>query len=151
MAALFQSLPLGPCCLLLSVDLTCVSFVRRFRAHLDKPGFRTSLVAQVVKCLSTMRETWVRSLGWEDSPGEGNGNPLQYYCQENPMDRGPWYATVHGVAKSRTRLNDFTYIYPLPFKSPSHAPILPLQVVTEHQAELPVLYSTFPLAVCFTR
>ena len=36
------------------------------------------------------------------SPGEGNGNPLQDYCLENPMDRGAWQATVHGVAKSRT-------------------------------------------------
>ena len=45
---------------------------------------------------------WVQSLGWEDSPGEGNGNPLQYSCQENPMDRGAWWATVHGVAKSQT-------------------------------------------------
>ena len=35
------------------------------------------------------------------SPGEGNGNPLQYSCLENPMDRGAWWATVHGVAKSR--------------------------------------------------
>ena len=35
------------------------------------------------------------------SPGEGNGNPLQYYCLENLMDRGAWYATVHGVTKSR--------------------------------------------------
>ena len=34
------------------------------------------------------------------SPGEGNGNPLQYSCLENPMDRGAWWATVHGVAKS---------------------------------------------------
>ena len=49
-----------------------------------------SLVAQTVKRLSTMRETWVQSLGREDSPGEGNGNPLQYYCLENPMDRGAW-------------------------------------------------------------
>ena len=40
--------------------------------------------------------------------GEGNGNPLQYSCLENPMDGGPWWATVHGVAKSRTRLSDFT-------------------------------------------
>ena len=40
------------------------------------------------------------------SPGEGNGNPLQYSCLENPMDRGSWRATVHGVAKSRTRLSD---------------------------------------------
>ena len=40
------------------------------------------------------------------SLGEGNGNPLQYSCLENPMDRGAWAATVHGVAKSRTRLSD---------------------------------------------
>ena len=43
------------------------------------------------------------------SPGEGNGNPLQYSCLENPMDRGAWQAAVHGVAKSRTRLSDFTH------------------------------------------
>ena len=43
------------------------------------------------------------------SPGEGNDNPLQYYCLENPMDRGAWWATVHGVTKSRTRLSDFTF------------------------------------------
>ena len=40
------------------------------------------------------------------SPGEGNGNPLQYSCLENPMKGGAWWATVHGVAKSRTRLSD---------------------------------------------
>ena len=42
------------------------------------------------------------------SPGEGNGNPLQYSCLENPTDGGAWWATAHGVAKSRTRLSDFT-------------------------------------------
>ena len=42
------------------------------------------------------------------SPGEGNGNPLQYSCLENPMDGGAWWTTVHGVAKSQTRLSDFT-------------------------------------------
>ena len=36
--------------------------------------------------------------GWGRSPGEGNGNPFQYSCLENPMDRGAWWATVHGVA-----------------------------------------------------
>ena len=41
--------------------------------------------------------------------GEGNGNPLQYSCLENPMDRGAWRATVHRVAKSRTWLNNFTH------------------------------------------
>ena len=40
------------------------------------------------------------------SPGEGNGNPLQYSCLENPMDIGAWWATVHGVTKSQTRLSD---------------------------------------------
>ena len=44
-------------------------------------------------------------------PGEGNGNPLQHSCLENPMDRGAWQATVHGVTKSRTRLNDFTFTF----------------------------------------
>ena len=38
--------------------------------------------------------------GWGKSPGEGNGNPLQYSCLVNPMDRGAWWATVHGVAES---------------------------------------------------
>ena len=41
---------------------------------------------------------------WEDSPGEGNGNPLQYSCLENPKDRGAWRTTVHEVTKSQTRL-----------------------------------------------
>ena len=43
--------------------------------------------------------------------GEGNGNPLQYSCLENPMDGGAWWAAVHGVAKGRTRLSDFTFIF----------------------------------------
>ena len=45
------------------------------------------------------------------SPGEGNGTPLQYSCLENPMDGGIWWAAVHGVAKSRTRLRDFTFTF----------------------------------------
>ena len=40
------------------------------------------------------------------SPERGHGNPLQYSCLENPMDRGAWRATVHGVAESRTQLSD---------------------------------------------
>ena len=47
------------------------------------------------------------------SPGEGNGNPLQYSCLENLLDRGAWWATVHGVTKCRTRLSDFTFIFML--------------------------------------
>ena len=82
-----------------------------------------------------MQETWVRSLGWDDPLekgkathssiltwqipglqrirhnfhfGKGNGNPLQYSCLENPMDGGAWWATDHGVPKSRKRLSDLT-------------------------------------------
>ena len=43
------------------------------------------------------------------SPGEGKGNQVHYSCPENPMDRGAWWATVHGVAKSQTLLSDFTF------------------------------------------
>ena len=43
--------------------------------------------------------------------GEDNGNPLQYSCMENPMDGGAWWAAVHGVAKSQTRLTDFTFTF----------------------------------------
>ena len=45
------------------------------------------------------------------SPGEGNGNPLQDSCLENPMDGGAWWATVHGITKSRTKLSDFTSLH----------------------------------------
>ena len=45
------------------------------------------------------------------SPREGNGNPLQYFCLENPMDRGARWATVYGVAKSRTQLSTHMHIW----------------------------------------
>ena len=54
------------------------------------------------QCRRRRSDPWRRSLG--RSPGEGHGNPLQYSCLENPMDRGAWWATVHGVTKSQTRL-----------------------------------------------
>ena len=44
--------------------------------------------------------------GLGKSPGERNGNPLQYSCLENPMDRGAWRATLHGITKSRTQLSN---------------------------------------------
>ena len=47
----------------------------------------------------------------EAGVGEGNGNPLRYSCLENPMDRGAWWAAVHGVTKSRTRLSDFPFTF----------------------------------------
>ena len=51
------------------------------------------------------------------SPGEGNGNPLQYSCLENPMDIGAWWATVHGVSKSQTQLNNRAYKETVQFSS----------------------------------
>ena len=58
-----------------------------------------SLVAQLVNNSPAMQETWVQSLGWEDSLERGMATPLQYSCLENSMDRGTLWATVHGVAK----------------------------------------------------
>ena len=63
-----------------------------------------SLLAQTVKNLPAIRETQVGSLDWEDSAGEGNGNPLQSSCLDNPMDGGACWAAVYGVAQSRTRV-----------------------------------------------
>ena len=65
-----------------------------------------SLVAQTVKNLTAMLETRVRSVGQKDSPGEGSIYPFKYCCLGKPRNRGAWWATVHGVAKSWTRLND---------------------------------------------
>ena len=58
-------------------------------------------------------------LGLGRYPREGNGNPLQYSCLENPMDREAWWATVHGVTKSQTRLSDVTYLLTLYFRKPT--------------------------------
>ena len=51
-----------------------------------------------------LKKPWVQTLGQEDSPGGGQGNPLQYSCLENPMDRGAWQTIVHWITKSRARL-----------------------------------------------
>ena len=64
----------------------------------ELPIIITSLVTQMVKYLPTLQETGSIP-GSGRSPGDGNGNPLQYSCLENPMDRGTWKATVHGVAR----------------------------------------------------
>ena len=66
----------------------------------------TELVAQTVKKPPAVQETWVWFLGREDFPGEGHDYPLQYTCLDNPMDRGVWQATIHGVSKSRTQLSN---------------------------------------------
>ena len=64
--------------------------------------------ARKAVCCRCVPEKLILSFSCPALLGEGNGNPLQYSCLENPMDKGAWRATVHGVAKSRTRLSDFT-------------------------------------------
>ena len=61
---------------------------------------RTSKVAQLVKNLPAIQETWVRSLGWEDPLEEGMATLSSIPAWRIPMDRGAWWATVHGVANS---------------------------------------------------
>ena len=61
-----------------------------------------SLVVQAVKNLPAMQETWVRSLGWEDPLEEGMATHSGILAWRIPMDRGIWWATVHGVAKKWT-------------------------------------------------
>ena len=65
-----------------------------------------SLVAQSVKNPPAMRETWLRSLGWEDPLEEGMATRSSILTWRIPMDRGAWRTTVHGVAKSQTPLSD---------------------------------------------
>ena len=60
----------------------------------------------MVKNLPAVQENPGSNPGSGRSPGEGNGYPLQYSCLENPMDRGAWWAIVHGAAESQTQLSD---------------------------------------------
>ena len=71
----------------------------------------SSLLAQTVKVSAYNLGDPGLIVGSGRSPGEGNGNPLQYSCLENPMDGRALQVTVHGVAKSQTRLSDFTFTF----------------------------------------
>ena len=78
-------------------------------------------------------QSWLkqRQLCWTVVVGEGNGTPLQYSCLENPMDGGAWKAEVHGVARSRTRLSDFTFTFrfhALEKEMATHCSILALDI-----------------------
>ena len=74
-----------------------------------RDGRGASLVAQRLKRLPAMQETQVRSLGWEDPLEKEMATHSSILGLENSMDREAWWARVHGVAKSRTRLSNFTY------------------------------------------
>ena len=74
-------------------------------------GLSVSLTVGYLKTLSQV--IWIHSQIWGllCMSGEGNGTPLQYSCLENPMDGGAWWVAVHGIAKSQTRLSDFTFTH----------------------------------------
>ena len=67
---------------------------------------RSCLVAQSVKNLPAMQETWIQSLSWDDPLEKGMANPLHYSCLENSMDRGAWWVIAYGMAKNRTQLRN---------------------------------------------
>ena len=85
------------------INIVEKSFMFLLAMHISSLGF---LGGSVLKNLpASVRDTSsIPDLG--RSPGEGNGNPFQYSCLENPMDRGAWRATVHRVPKSQTRLSN---------------------------------------------
>ena len=94
----------------------------RTRINKYKPLI-ASLVAQMVKKSSCNTGDPGSIPGLGRSPGEGNGNPLQYSRLENPLDKGAWWATVHGVSKSPTRLRDLHFhFYSLLLKWPNSVP-----------------------------
>ena len=83
-----------------SIMLFYFCLIRRYYYSLDFP------CSSVDKESACSAGDWGSIPGSGRPPGEGNGNPLQYSCLENLMDTGAWWATVHEVEKSRTRLND---------------------------------------------
>ena len=100
---------------------------------------------EVVEHQPPMQVTWEFYPGTRRSPGEGNGNSIQYSCLENPMDRGAWRAPVHGIAKSRTQLSMSTR------SNPSQGWPIPLEVFCK--MEDPNIFTSplpFPLICLLT-
>ena len=103
--SVINSIPCAVHCILMTyfingtLHLSVAFIFFTFFCHLPPPGL--PLMAQLVKNLPAKQQMQVQSVNREDSPGEGNGYPLQYSCLGNPMDRGAWWDTVHGVARVR--------------------------------------------------
>ena len=96
----------------LSIRLSLLSIFQKYIYVYIYMIWGLPLVAQMVKNLPAVQETWVQPLGWGRSPREGNGNPLQDSCLENSVDRGAWWVIVHRVARVRHNrsTNTFTFI-----------------------------------------
>ena len=99
---------------------------------------RASLVAQTVKASVCSAGDLDSIPGSGRSPGERNGKVLQYFCLENPMDRGALKATVCGVTESRTRLSDFTYLIYTSERAP---------LVAQRLKSLPAMRETWVLSL----
>ena len=103
-------------CLGMCVELTWLQFLAWALWNLRNRNNTGMTCAQSVNNSPAMQETASKAgvpgmiPGLRRFPGEGNGNPPQYSCLENPMDGRAWQATCHGVAKSQTRLSDFTFL-----------------------------------------
>ena len=82
--------------------MTCIIIIMQDRNQALVSAYWDLPVAQMAKKSACNAGDPGSIPGLGRSPGEGNGNPLQYSCLENPMDRGAWWVTVHGVAKSQT-------------------------------------------------
>ena len=80
--------------------------------HIGLCFLKRCMTSGMTQLVNTMSPVASRNIYWPLSYyGEGNGTPLQYSCLENPMDGGAWWAAVHGVAKSQTRLSDFPFTF----------------------------------------
>ena len=124
-------------------DWNCCNFIlERWRIQ----WFSLTRTCGGIKLLSL--EFWLYNSLLAVQFGEGNGTPLQYSCLENPMDRGAWWAAVHGVAKSRTRLSDFTvtfHFHALEKEMATHSSVLAWRIPgTGEPGGLPAVYGVTP-------
>ena len=92
-------------------SLQCISRVKNYSYH---SSFWASLVAQTVKNPLIMWETWVRSLGWEDPLEEGMATHSNILAWRIPMDKGAWWATVHGWQRVGQDWSDWTKCFEFP-------------------------------------
>ena len=111
----FMELSYMSCLCILEINsLSVVSFATIF-SHSEGCLFTVIIVSFSVQKLLSLIRSHLFTFHFHYSRRwvirEGSGTPLQYSCLENPMDGGAWWAAVHGVAKSRTRLSDFTFTF----------------------------------------
>ena len=104
----------------------------------------TILLIKKKKNKQEQRDQW-EAIAFDPGYGEGNGNPLQYSCLESPMDGRAWWAAVHGVVKSWTRLSNFTFTFhfhALEKEMATHSSVLAWRIPgTEEPSGLPSMGS----------